>query len=213
MTIKGQELEMALGLPIDITCFIDNLPRRCYPYVMADLYKANTYLSFFDHSDMVGNMQEEEKSVAMMCFLAESFRDTDLEELMKNISVSGFPDLIADIKAVNGMTDANGEKDIDKTKESVEWKTSICAIQAYTSNTYEDIRNMTLTQFSNLLNYIGKKINWEYKTGIIDMVSEPNKFIDPGEHPLANSGKAPVKKDHMTMKDVMALKGLEGGGK
>ena len=202
--IIGQELEMALGLPIEIDSFLDGLPRKCYPYKIIDLYKANTYLSFFDHKDMAGNMQDENKTIAMICFLAESFKDTDIEELLKNINNELFPEIICDMKFVNGIIDNDGEKDLNKSKEAIEWATSTSAIQAYTSNTFEDIKNMTLTQFTTLLGFIGKKINWEYKSGILDLVKEPSDFIGQDEHPLSSKNSVKAKK-HMTMSDVMGL--------
>lgn len=203
--IIGQELEMALGLPIEIDLFLDGEPRKCYPYKITDLYKANTYLSFFDQMDMVGNMQDENKSIAMICFLTESFKETDVEDLLKNINTEIFPNIIEDIKFVNGIVDNNGEKDLNSSKEAIEWTTSVNAIQAYTSNSYEDIKNMTLTQFTNLLGFIGKKINWEYKTGMLDMVAEPSEFIDPDDHPLSSKGNS-KKKKHMTMEDIVGLR-------
>lgn len=202
--IIGQELEMALGLPIEIDSFLDGLPRKCYPYKIIDLYKANTYLSFFDHKDMAGNMQDENKTIAMICFLAESFKDTDIEELLKNINNELFPEIICDMKFVNGIIDNDGEKDLDKSKESIEWSTSTSAIITYTSSTYEDIKNMTLTQFTTLLGFIGKKINWEYKSGILDLAKDPSDFIGQDEHPLSSKNGSKAKK-HMTMSDVMGL--------
>lgn len=202
--INGQELEMALGLPIEISTFLDGSPRKCYPYKMTDLYRANTYLSFFDQVDMVGNIQDENKSVAMVCFLSESFKDVSVKELLENVTNELFSELIEDIKFVNGIIDSQGEKDLNGSNEAVDWSVSVNAIQTYTANTYEDIKNMTLTQFQSLLEFVGRKINWEYKTGMLDLVAEPNDFIEPEEHPLANKARVQARK-HMTMKDVLGL--------
>ena len=208
--VIGQELEMALGLPVEITSFVDGVPRKCYPFNLKTLYRANTYLNFFDQKDMVGNLQQEESSIGMMCFLSESFKDADTRELLTNITKENFPEIIEDIKFVNGFVDSCGEKDLDAAKESIDWLTSINAIQTYTSNTVEEISKMSLYQFSTLLNFIGKKINWEYKTGMLDVVAEPNDFIEVEDHPLSNSSKI-EHKNHMTMEDIMGLSTLQKG--
>lgn len=109
---------------------------------------------------------------------------------------------------MSGIKDGDKEIDIKQSMESLSWGKSISAIQVYTSNTIQDIRNMTLRVFNSLLSEVGQAINWEYKTGIVTGVKDPDKFIKPDEHPLAPD-RVNTNKTRMTMKDIEGLKNMK----
>ena len=109
---------------------------------------------------------------------------------------------------MSGIKDGDKEIDVKQSMESLSWGKSISAIQVYTSNTIQDIRGMTLRVFNNLLSEVGQSINWEYKTGIVTNVKDPDKFIKPDEHPLAPD-RVNVNKARMTMKDIERLKNMK----
>lgn len=201
--ITGQTMEMALGLPVLVDSFGDRVPRYCFPFTIQNLSRIITYLGLIDPDSLLENIKDEERLEFLLRLLSESFQKNEPEDVLKNITEERFPELIQDIKLINGVSDKNGERDLQSEQTALGFDESIYALQTYTSNTYKDIRDMTLVQLSGLLEAIGKKINWEYKTGILDLVSEPNDFIDSDEYPLAPKQE---KKKMVTMQDLMGLR-------
>lgn len=193
-------MELALGLPVYINSFIDKVPRRCYPYKLNNLSVMNLYLSTLDNFKYEEMTQEQ--AVVLTYFLSDSFKECELEDVLKNINSENYSELISDIKYVSGITDSNGEIDIHKSQSSLSWHKSINAIQAYTSNTYKDICEMTLRQFNQTLDFIGIVVNWEYKTIMLPHVQDGDKFISDGEHPLASDIRNSTGQKRMTMKDM-----------
>lgn len=201
--ITGQTMEMALGLPVLVDSFGDRVPRYCFPFTIQNISRIITYLGLIDPDSLLENIKDEERLEFLLRLLSESFQKNEPEDVLKNITEERFPELIQDIKLINGVSDKNGERNLQSEQTALGFDESIYALQTYTSNTYKDIRDMTLVQLSGLLEAIGKKINWEYKTGILDLVSEPNDFIDNDEYPLAPKQE---KKKMVTMQDLMGLR-------
>ncbi len=201
--ITGQTMEMALGLPVLVDSFGDRVPRYCFPFTIQNLSRIITYLGLIDPDSLLENIKDEERLEFLLRLLSESFQKNEPEDVLKNITEESFPELIQDIKLINGVSDKNGERDLQSEQTALGFDESIYALQTYTSNTFKDIRDMTLVQLSGLVEAIGKKINWEYKTGILGSVSEPNDLIDDDEHPLAPKQE---KKKMVTMKDLMGLR-------
>ena len=79
--IVGQELEMALGMPVYITSFSDKLPRKCYPFTLENLHDTNMALSSFDNKSLEANMGNEYNMVALSVVLQKCFRDEDQIEI------------------------------------------------------------------------------------------------------------------------------------
>ena len=84
-------------------------------------------------------------------------------------------------------------------KESIDWDTSISCIMTYTSNNMEDVSNLTMRQFTHIIEAVGKKITWNYKLDTITLTEDPSSFITTEDHPLKSKAK---KKNVMTMSDV-----------
>ena len=200
--INGQDLNMALGLPIYLSNFTDKKVRLCYPYKMRDLYKINNYIAFINMVDYDENFKKEESIISIRSLIEESFKNDKLEEVLSAIDDTNFFDVMKDIKTINGLSDESGEKYIEGSSDSIDWSTSVCSIMTYTSNSINDILDMTFTQFNDCLNAIGKKINWEYKTETISLVEDPGEYIEETDHPLA------PKKKHKKMMSMNDLDGL-----
>lgn len=201
--ITGQTMEMALGLPVLVDSFGDRVPRYCFPFTIQNINRIVTYLEFIDPENLMENVKSDDKMSILTALLSESFPKNGSEDILKNITTEDFPELIKDIKSINGISDENGDRDIHSEQTALDFDASIYAIQTYTSNTFKDIRDMTLVQLNGLIEAIGKKINWEYKTGVLASVSEPNDFIDDDEHPLAPKQE---KKKMVTMGDLIGLR-------
>lgn len=205
--IRGQELERQLGLPVVIEGFKDGKARKCYPFTLENLTQANMLLSGFDQNDLYKNFKDEDATMCMLFFFKESFRpetEEETDELLHTIDSENFAEIVCDIKKVSGISDANGEVDIYKTTESVDWKTSLNAIPVYTATPHYKVKDLTLTQLQSTLTLIGKKINFEYKTNTIGLVKKPDQYIKDEEHPLYSEPDVSDKK-HVTMSDVQAL--------
>lgn len=207
--IQGQELELSLGLPVEITSFNDRIPRLCYPFTLKTLKRANIYLSNFNHKELEDNFNEKYKTVALITFLYESFKDEEnKEELFEHIDKDCFEEVIKDMKIVSGIIDKQESTNSgSSSNRTLGWKKSINAIQKYTSNTPEDIMNMTLNQFNSLIEYIGITLSWDYKINTIQSVKDPSKYISNDEHPLAPESVS-ENKNYMTMNDIIQLKNL-----
>ena len=105
--IEGQEMNMALGLPIYITGFNDGKTRKCYPYKLKDIYKLHSYMEFINQDDFVSNLKSEDSLVCIKFLLEESFPET-LEdegenEILRYLDGSNFKEIIHDIEIVNGI--------------------------------------------------------------------------------------------------------------
>lgn len=213
--IVGQELEKQLGLPVVVEGFNDGKARKCYPFTLEKLTQANMLLSGFDHEDLYKNFKNEDATMCMLLFFKEAFRpetEDETNELLHAVDASNFSEIVCDIKKVSGISDANGEVDIHKTTESIDWKTSINAIPIYTSTPHSQVKDLTLTQFQETLRLIGKKINFEYKTNTLGLVKKPNEYLKDSEHPLHSEPEVSNKK-HVTMSDVQGLFNMKQGVK
>lgn len=205
--IVGQTMEMALGLPVVIEGFNDKKARTCHPFTLEKLTMANMYLSSFDNSNFYENFKSEDATLCMLYFFKEAFRPTteeETDELLHAIDNENFEEIVCDIKKVSGISDNNGEVDIYKTTESIDWKTSVNIIPIYTSTPHEKVKDLTLTQFQTTLQLIGKKINFEYKTSTVGLVKEPSDYIEESDHPLYSEPEIDGKK-YITMDDVQGL--------
>lgn len=207
--IKNQEMELALGLPIELDCFLDGVPRLCYPYKIKDLRKLTWYLTFIDIESLENTISKKESAVALLSLLKDSFVDYEQEEVLKNISESNFSELITDIKRISGLNSFDSKDKSNDSHETLSWQKSISVIQVYTSNTIKDICEMTLNTYRSVLSAIGFKLNWDYKVETITSVKDPNNYINNSEHPLASDVINSSKK-YMTMEDVQKLKDLGG---
>ena len=204
--IEGQEMNMALGLPIYITGFNDGKTRKCYPYKLKDIYKLHSYMEFINQDDFASNLKSEDSLVCIKFLLEESFPET-LEdegenEILRYLDGSNFKEIIHDIEIVNGIgsdSRVTTESMDNGDKESIDWDTSISCIMTYTSNNMEDVSNLTMRQFTNIIEAVGKKITWNYKLDTITLTEDPSSFITTEDHPLKSKAK---KKNVMTMSDV-----------
>lgn len=73
--IIGQDMELALGLPVYVTSFSDKIPRKCYPITLDGLHDANMMLSSFDNEILEANKGDEYKMIALTTLLRSAFRD------------------------------------------------------------------------------------------------------------------------------------------
>lgn len=205
--INGQQLEINLGLPVVVEGFADGKARKCYPFTLEKLTQANMLLSGFDNNDLYLNFKNEDATMCMLFFFKEAFRpetEEETDELLHAIDNNNFAEIVCDIKKVSGISDTNGEVDIHKTTESIDWKTSLNAIPVYTSTPHCKVKDLTLTQLQATLTLIGKKINFEYKTNTLGLVKKPDQYLKDSEHPLYSEPEVSDKK-HVTMSDVQAL--------
>lgn len=206
--IKGQEMNIALGLPVYVSGFSDGVPRRCFPYKLKDLYKLNSYLSFINGENFNKNLETAESLASIKALFEESFveyvNDNPENEIFKFINEFNFVDIFDDIKTINGLT-KEAEKEIVNISgnkadvDNIDWFTSIGVVMLYTSNGIEDIQNLTLQQYNHLLQSIGKQINWEYKIQTVSLTDSPNEYISEEDHPLSSPKKH---KTMMTMEDL-----------
>lgn len=205
--IKNQDMELALGLNIEIDCFLDGIPRLCVPFKLKNLRKLTWYLTFINEDNLESNVKDEAKCVALVSLLKDSFPDYEIENILDNISNDNFKILLEDIKCASGLVNSLNQNDNNDNSEGLSWLKSVSVIQTYTSNTINDIKEMTLITYRGLLNCIGYKLNWEYKIETIANVKDPENYISKDEHPLSSDS---VSKHYMTMADVQKMKGLGG---
>ena len=196
--VKGQEMELALGLPVYVTSFLDGKPRLCYPYTLENINKFLIYLQFIDNHEW--NDLDNDGTIALYCILTESFRDSESDELLKNIGQDNFVEVIQDIKYISGIKSNNSKK--QKKNDALSWERSINIIQAYTGNTLKDIKQMTLRQFYSLLEYVGVVVNWNYKIALWSEIKDKKKFLSDSEHPMASDMHNIQGKKRMTMSDL-----------
>lgn len=208
--IRGQEMELAMGLPIMIEGFNDGKVRMCYPFKLNNITVANGLLSSFDHEDLYKNFKDEQATQNMATLFALAFKvtdDKDLNELLHAIDKDNFTEIISDVKKVSGIEDGKESKSSSVSSGSqqvITWETGVNIIPIYTSVTYEQIPELTLTQYHKLIELISKKINYEYKTSALGLVKEPSKFITESDNPLYSEPKFEDKK-HVTMNDIQGL--------
>ena len=132
---------------------------------------------------------------------------TDLSNIYRKSD--NFAEIISDIKTISGIKDSNGEIDIQKSKESIDWNTAVNSIPVYTSTPHDKVGDLTLPQLNKTLELIGKKISYEYKYNTIGLVKEPENYITKNDYPLYcdnNEGKK-----HVTMSDIKELMKFKNG--
>ena len=203
--INGQEMNMALGLPIYLDGFLDGVPRRCVPYQLSDFYELSSYLQFIN-SDFDENFKSEESIKALYEIFSRSFcLEDNVDDVLKNVDASNFSDLIGDVKTINGVCDQICDSESSfNSDDGIDWGTSVSAVMVYSGCSIEDILKMTFPQFNRCLNEIGKRINWEYKVGTLDLVEHPDEHLSDGDHPLSPE-KSRKNKKGMTMKDIQGF--------
>lgn len=213
MILEGQEMDLSLGTGVFIDGFNDHIPRKCFPYTLENISMLNVNLSIINQTDLYENFRDNEKTILLATIFKQSFRtesDEETLELLHTIDSDNFPNILSDIKKVNGIVDNTGEIDIDKTfKDSssgINWSTAINSIPLYSSTPLYKVKDMTLIQFNETLRLIGKKINWQYKVDTVSLSKEPSKYIQDSEHPLYNDSK-PEGKKFMTMADISGFMG------
>lgn len=200
--LKGQDKKLALGQAIDILRFKDGNPRACYPCTLIELEEMNLYLSNINEDSLIETIQSEIGFAALTWLLQKSFMVTDkkqLREILDNIDESNYADIISDIKEVSGISDISDSSN-NNDSEPLDWSTSVCAITTYTSLTIEDIKKLTLTQFNSLLEFINKKIMFEYKYTTVGYVKDSEDYIENKDYPL--HGKEKEKTGYTTLKDI-----------
>lgn len=212
MIIANQSLELALGLPVMVKGFNDGQIRACYPFKLSNISRLNVYLSNISQTDLYENFKDETKTQYMAMLFSTSFRpndDNELDTLLHSIDANNFAEIISDIKTISGIKDSNGEIDIQKSKESIDWNTAVNSIPVYTSTPHDKVGDLTLPQLNKTLELIGKKISYEYKYNTIGLVKEPENYITKNDYPLYcdnNEGKK-----HVTMSDIKELMKFKNG--
>lgn len=203
MSIKGQEMELALGLPIYIDCFADGKLRKCYPFTIENLFELQACLAYIDENDFMKNLQDENSVMYLSILLKKSFqyeKEEDMKDLLNNIKVNNFNELINDVKSVNGIREDNNE---NSKGDKTDWMVSFCSITSYTSIPFDKIKNLTLNQFYGLMEFINKKITWDYKVNTIANAKDPENHISEEDHPLVPKCKAGERK--LKMEDIQGL--------
>ena len=209
--IVGQELSISLGKPILMTGFDDGEARYCYPFTLGELDEIQAYLSIIDDKDYRKNVNDEAKmqSIATLFIRAFHLQEEEFQEFMLSaIGVESYPLIMSDIKRISGLEIDSSKSDNDDNKDVLDWDVSFEVIVSRTGYTYQDIGNMTLPQFNNVMKAIAKDINWNQKLATIGYVKEPDNYITDEEHPLYSDKKETTivnGKRVTTMKDIQNL--------
>lgn len=209
--IVGQELSISLGKPILMTGFDDGEARYCYPFTLGELDEIQAYLSIIDDKDYRKNVNDEGKmqSIATLFIRAFHLQEEEFQEFMLSaIGVESYPLIMSDIKRISGLEIDSSKSDNDDNKDVLDWDVSFAVIVSRTGYTYQDIGNMTLPQFNNVMKAIAKDINWNQKLATIGYVKEPDNYITDEEHPLYSDKKETTivnGKRVTTMKDIQNL--------
>ena len=209
--IVGQELSISLGKPILMTGFDDGEARYCYPFTLGELDEIQAYLSIIDDNDYRKNVNDEAKmqSIATLFIRAFHLKEEEFQEFMLSaIGVESYPLIMSDIKRISGLEIDSSKNDNDDNKDVLDWDVSFAVIVSRTGYTYQDIGNMTLPQFNNVMKAIAKDINWNQKLATIGYVKEPDNYITDEEHPLYSDKKETTivnGKRVTTMKDIQNL--------
>jgi len=209
--IVGQELSISLGKPILMTGFDDGEARYCYPFTLGELDEIQAYLSIIDDKDYRKNVNDEAKmqSIATLFIRAFHLQEEEFQEFMLSaIGVESYPLIMSDIKRISGLEIDSSKSDNDDNKDVLDWDVSFAVVVSRTGYTYQDIGNMTLPQFNNVMKAIAKDINWNQKLATIGYVKEPDNYITDEEHPLYSDKKETTivnGKRVTTMKDIQNL--------
>lgn len=206
--IKNQEMELAIGEPIDIYGFKDGEPRACYPCKLKELKELNLYLSRIDEHDLVRCISDETSYAALTWLFQKMFlleNKKELKNFMNNIDTENYPEIISDIKKVNGVE--NEEKSKTSDSEKTNWLTAVSSIAVYTSTPVSEVKNLTLLQFNSLLEVVNKKIMFEYKYTTVGLSEDPSEYIQATDYPLKSEDSEEPKK-HTTVQDVIDIASL-----
>lgn len=211
---SSQEMQLALGEPIYMEGFADNLPRLAYPVKLKELNKLNSLLSILDCENLYENFKNDDKFACLVELITMVFRfeyDTPeelKEELENSINDVVFPKIIKNIKELCGIEEVQGDKDQGgvNQRSTTSWINNVCAVSLYTSTPIDMVKEMTYQQFKHTLSMINKKNTWEYKLATISMVKDADNYISESDNPLYDetikNGVGMV-----TMKEIMNFKG------
>lgn len=209
--VQGQELELALGMPIMLMDFVDGKPRMCHPFTIENLLTANMFLSIIDQHDLIKNFENQDKLDALIWILANSFNvDADgITDLIKAISVEDYEELIKDIKHVSGIKDT--KKGNSPSNEDLPMTTNqaVTAIVNLTSLTYEDVRKLTPRQYESQVKFIDKLLSFEYKYSTIFSVKDPEEYLKPEDYPLVDIQEDDRDKPHKTTLANLEARGIK----
>lgn len=205
--INNADRQFALGLPVPITGFDDNVPRLCYPYTLEKIENIYYYMSVIDCDDLYENFKDESKVSALALLLKESFQVSDegFEVFVRTINNDNFKEIISDIKEVNGIEEADEEVQVNNNSNSLDFEKTAHMISIYTSTPLLDVKKLTLRQFKKSIEEISKVINWEYKISTISLAEKPSEHIQDNEHPLYCEPKVDKTRRMVTMKEIMGF--------
>ena len=205
--ITNADRQFALGLPVPITGFNDNIPRLCYPYTLENIENIYYCLSTIDCDDLYENFNDNSKISALALLLKESFRvdDESFGVFVRTIDGDNFKQIISDIKEVNGIEEVSNEGQGNNNSNSLDFEKTAHMISIYTSTPLYMVKTLTLRQFKRSIEEIGKVINWEYKVNTISVVEKPSEHIEDKEHPLYCEPKVDKTRRMVTMKEIMGF--------
>jgi hypothetical protein len=208
--IVNADRQFALGLPVPITGFNDGSTRLCHPYTLENIEVIYYCLSVIDCENLFENFKDETKSQALVLLLQDSFKipKEGFDVFVRTIDESNFKELMADIKEVNGIEDADDDTvQISNRSNTMDFETSAHMISVYTSTPLCMVKNMTMKQFKRSIEAISKVVNWDYKINTIALVEKPSEYIEDKEHPLYCEPKVDKTRKMVTMKEIMGFMG------
>ena len=116
LTVEENDIVSALGLGIEVDCFLDNRPRTAYPITLKDYPEFIRSISTINpenmaHAFFVDNGEGLKNAIALT-FGAEA-----VEDILENVDSTNYENFINKVFSINGLVlNKDDKKNDDKKK-------------------------------------------------------------------------------------------------
>lgn len=116
LTVEENDIVSALGLGIEVDCFLDNRPRTAYPITLKDYPEFIRAISTINpenmaHAFFVDNGEGLKNAIALT-FGAEA-----VEDILENVDSTNYENFINKVFSINGLVlNKDDKKNDDKKK-------------------------------------------------------------------------------------------------
>ena len=110
-----EDLTMALGLGIEVDCFLDNQPRTLYPVTLKDYPDFVSYLKNIN-PESISYSFFSDNGEGLRNLIALSFGAEVVDDILENINAGNFKKFMGEIFKANGIILEKDDTDSDKKK-------------------------------------------------------------------------------------------------
>lgn len=206
--IIGNEFDFIFGDPMKISGFANKKEWEIKPLKVKDTILLQGLLDKIDEDNMMNN-QDDENIEALNAIISLVFNITtveDMKNIYKDITEDFFPLLMQDIRIVN---DIQKTSKIQGGSNTTTWKTTIASL-VMNGISFEQIKELTMFQFNQLVNCLQKKTIFDYKVNTVMIAKEPSKHLSDSDFPLYDDTQLVINKNDGTKKRVITMKEIMG---